>query len=48
MKEMMRRLERDLEGKKLILNVGKSKILKCRKGGTKDKECAWNGKGAKV
>lgn len=44
----MRKLDRYLVGKKLVLNMGKSKILCFRKRGRKNEECTWKWKDEKV
>ena len=45
MRGMMAKLERYLDGKGLQLNVGKSKIMRCRKGGGRWKNVVWRWKG---
>lgn len=45
LKGMMKWLEGYLEGKCLTLNVGKTKVMRCRKGGGRWKKKYGNGKG---
>ncbi|KAL6420236.1 hypothetical protein ACFW04_014606 [Cataglyphis niger] len=45
MRSMIERLEGNLEKKELELNVGKSKILRLRKGGERERNVNWRWKG---
>jgi len=48
MRSMMERLERYLDGKKVELNVEKTKIVRFRKGGGREKKKDWRWKGKKI
>jgi len=48
MRRMMGRLERYMERKKLMVNVGKSKIIRFRKGEGRNRRMKWNWKGEEV
>jgi len=48
MKCMIARMERYLDKKGLELNVGKSKIMRFRKGGGREKEVQWSWKGKRI
>lgn len=45
MKGMIRTLERFGARKKLEVNVGKTKIMRCRKGGGRKRKVRWNWEG---
>ncbi|EZA46641.1 hypothetical protein X777_04138 [Ooceraea biroi] len=47
MKGMIVKLEKYLERKRLELNVEKSKIMRCRKGGGRWRRICWKWKGKK-
>lgn len=48
MKVMISRLERYLDMKRLELNMEKTKIMRCRKGGGRKKKIEWRWKGKKI
>jgi len=41
MKSLIERLERYLNRKKLEMNVGKTKIMRCRRGGGREAKRTW-------
>lgn len=45
MRSMIGRLEEYLDGKRLELNERKTKIIRFRRGGGREKKCAWKWKG---
>lgn len=48
LKEMMERLEKYLDRKKLILSEGKSKVMVCRKSGERKKNSVWRWKDKEI
>lgn len=46
LKGMIKWLEGYLEGKCLTLNVGKTKVMRCKKGGGRWKKIIWKWKGS--
>ena len=48
MEWMIRRLERYLEGKNLEVNVGKTKVVRFRKGGGREGKVEWKWKGKEI
>ncbi|XP_076684076.1 uncharacterized protein LOC143377049 [Andrena cerasifolii] len=48
MESMIRRLERYLEGKNLEVNVAKTKVVRFRKGGGRDRKVEWKWKGREI
>ncbi|CAD6215484.1 GSCOCG00011223001-RA-CDS, partial [Cotesia congregata] len=48
MKGMIRTLERFVARKKLEVNVGKTKIMRCRKGGSRKRKVRWNWDGEEI
>ena len=45
MREMIAKVEKYVDGKGLLVNVGKTKVTRCRRGGGKWKQVAWSWKG---
>ncbi|XP_077272062.1 uncharacterized protein LOC143902767 [Temnothorax americanus] len=48
MKQMIRRLEKYFDKRKLTVNVGKTKVMRFRKGGGRAKEIEWKWKGEQI
>ena len=48
MKGLMAKLERYVDGKGLEVSVGKTKVMRCRKGGGRWKSVTWRWKGKEV
>ncbi|CAD6216275.1 GSCOCG00011331001-RA-CDS, partial [Cotesia congregata] len=48
MREMIRTLERFVEKKRLEVNVGKTKVMRCRKGGGRKKRVRWEWNGREI
>jgi len=48
MKGMLRTLERYVDQKGLVVNVDKTKVMRCRKGGGRQREIVWKWKGKEI